>query len=225
MAGALRRRRSPPETLPLEGTYTDNLTDPARPILGAAIKFAPLVTRNANPYASYALVANFAGVQNALRVKRLFNARHQGECRITHRFAQVFLFRVPNAVLARNLAAQLVAFRVRRMHNTRRLLKKRLTLNIVSAAINMQVAVTRMAERANEHVVLDARIMNKAQEFSDFIDGDHHVHFIEMLGFCLDYREKRTARRPYRRLVGWMLDNERIKGTRFFANFGSVSAR
>lgn len=30
MAGALRRRRSPPETLPLEGTYTDNLTDPAR---------------------------------------------------------------------------------------------------------------------------------------------------------------------------------------------------
>ena len=28
MAGALRRRRSPPETLPLEGTYTDNLTDP-----------------------------------------------------------------------------------------------------------------------------------------------------------------------------------------------------
>ncbi|WP_220269941.1 hypothetical protein, partial [Slackia isoflavoniconvertens] len=25
---ALRRRRSPPETLPLEGTYTDNLTDP-----------------------------------------------------------------------------------------------------------------------------------------------------------------------------------------------------
>lgn len=41
-----------------------------------------------------------------------------------------------------------------------------------------------------------------------------------MLGFGLDYREKRAARRPYRRLVGWMLDNERIKGTRFFANFG-----
>ena len=30
MAGALRRRRSPPETLPLEGTYTDNLTDPSQ---------------------------------------------------------------------------------------------------------------------------------------------------------------------------------------------------
>ena len=84
----------------------------------------------------------------------------------------------------------------------------------------MQVAVTRMAERANEHVVLDTHIMNKAQEFSDFIDGDHHVHLIEMLGFGLDYREKRAARRPYRRLVGWVLDNERIEGARFFANFG-----
>ena len=34
----------------------------ARPILGASIKFALLVTRNANPYASYALVANLARV-------------------------------------------------------------------------------------------------------------------------------------------------------------------
>lgn len=46
----------------------------ARPILVASIKFALLVTRSANPYANYALVANLAGVQNALRVKRLFNA-------------------------------------------------------------------------------------------------------------------------------------------------------
>ena len=42
MAGALRRRRSPPETLPLEGTYTDNLTDPA---FGAAIGGFPVAFR------------------------------------------------------------------------------------------------------------------------------------------------------------------------------------
>ena len=36
MAGALRRRRSPPETLSLEGTYTDNLTDPS------GIDFGPI---------------------------------------------------------------------------------------------------------------------------------------------------------------------------------------
>ena len=42
MAGALRRRRSPPETLPLEGTYTDNLPVPF--ILGLIVhnrKFVP----------------------------------------------------------------------------------------------------------------------------------------------------------------------------------------
>ena len=40
-----------------------------------------------------------------------------------------------------------------------------------------------------------------------------------MLSFGLDYREKRAARRPYRRLIGRMLDNERVEGARFFADF------
>ena len=85
----------------------------------------------------------------------------------------------------------------------------------------MQVAVTRMAERANEHVVFDAHIMNKAQEFGGIVDGNHHVHRVEMLGFGLDYREKRAARRPYRRLVSAGCSITSVsKDTRFFANFG-----
>ena len=71
MAGALRRRRSPPETLPLEGTYTDNLTD-------------PILERN--PATDGALVIQAAdGARPAGKfevpikdVSRTFTARHFG---------------------------------------------------------------------------------------------------------------------------------------------------
>ena len=50
MAGALRRRRSPPETLPLEGTYTDNLTDPVRILAFAHVRKTIVHNRKSLPF-------------------------------------------------------------------------------------------------------------------------------------------------------------------------------
>lgn len=97
MAGALRRRRSPPETLPLEGTYTDNLTDPPNAMLGPCSeapyrRFLPSCEQNRATAAShkeksvkrYEHLAGFrSDALNPLRTQHVYWARKDSQTQST----------------------------------------------------------------------------------------------------------------------------------------------
>ena len=76
----------------------------------------------------------------------------------------------------------------------------------------MQVAVARVAERADSHVQVGSDAVDVVQELGDLVGGDDDVHLVEQFRIVLDDGEERAARCPDRLLLGGLVHHERVVG-------------
>ena len=93
--------------------------------------------------------ADLAGVEDALGVKHLLDRLHEPERRLAGGLHQVLLLCVADGVFAGDLPAELGALGIAFVHDGLAAALELVELHVVGAAVDVQVAVARVAEAAS----------------------------------------------------------------------------
>ena len=161
-------------------------------------------------FAVVGIGAYLADVEDHVRVKDLLDLSHKVECSLADGFLEVFLLRVADGVLAGDLTFKLGALGVALVHNDLDLGEELFLGHGVGAAVDMQVAVARVAEVADLYPLLRADLADVDEKVCDPVDRDNDVHLVKKLGVGLDRGQERAARRPYFLLQRRGIDNENV---------------
>ena len=116
-----------------------------------------------------------------------------------------------DGVLAGDLALELGALGVGLVHDDLGAALELVLLQIVGAAVDVQVAVARVAEVADRETLLLTEGADVDQEGRDLVDGDDDVHLVEELGVRFDGGEEAASGCPRRLLVRARRDDEHIQ--------------
>ena len=129
---------------------------------------------------------------------------------------------VTDGMLAGDLTGKLVALGVALIHKRLHPALELVLIEVVGAAVYMQISVPRVTERAHIHALLPGLIVGIHQKFRYLVHRNHHVHLVKELGVGLDRSQERAARRPDFLLEGRGIDDEDVHGAGFLGDTGEL---
>ena len=124
-------------------------------------------------------VADLARIQDVIRIEDLLDLTHKLEYVFAHGLFQIDHLGMTDGVLAGDLSFQFGTLGVCSVHDDFDFLLEFLFLQIIGAAVDMQVTVTGVTEVADPDSILFTQLTDVDQEIGDLVHGNHHVHLID----------------------------------------------
>ena len=135
-------------------------------------------------------IADLAGVENQVGVEDLLDSEHQVDGCLAQALTQIFHLAAADAVLAGYKSADLGSAFVQYVEVLVDTSLELFLLQVIAALVDVEVAVTGVAEALDLQAALFAELLGEGEELSDLVDRDNDVALVKKLGLGLDSLEE-----------------------------------